>query len=259
MALAVALLSLIAADRAQSSAPRSNSSQVQVSENQLKGLSAAQVLATAQSAMADAKSVHLELTYSEQDSSSTNLIVGSHSESATGDLGTTSGTMTMVSGGSKLVTEVFAGNFYFNGNTQGLETLAGLTASEANVYNGRWVVASASHSSLSPLAQTDLIGPLRNDLDLTAPLILIKSHVVGGKLSEGVVGKSIAGEEQKLSAAGTLYVPEAAPHLPVALIVALGGEGKVSTKAAEVVGLSRWGEKFNLPPLSKVVPFIQTK
>ncbi len=154
-----------------------------------------------------------------------------------GDAGPASGSQTVRLGHGSISIFVIGGISYLRGNLSGLESLAGLSASQAAEATGQWIEFSTDNSAFAPVVAGVRSHDLAKDLALRAPLSLGPGRMLHGDAVDAIDGTQTLGRKSQHV---VLYVRAHGSHFPVE-------EDSVNAKgqstAAEHITYSRWGEK----------------
>lgn len=154
-----------------------------------------------------------------------------------GDAGPASGSQTVLSGKGTISILVIGGISYLKGNLPGLESLAGLSASQAAEATGQWIEFSTDNSAFAPVVAGVRSQDLAKELVLKAPLSLGRSRMLGGEAVDAIDGTQTFGKKPQQV---VLYVRAHGSHVPVE-------EDSVDTQGkstdAEHITYSKWGEK----------------
>ena len=153
-----------------------------------------------------------------------------------GDAGPASGSQT-VSMGKGSITIVLIGDItYVKGNTDGLETLVGLSSSQAGVVANQWIEFSTTNSVFSQVVAGVRSTDVAHELALKGPLSLVHAKTIDGTSVDAIEGTQTFGHTTDHV---VLYVRAHGSHVPVE-------EDSVNTKgqrtSAEHIAYSKWGE-----------------
>jgi hypothetical protein len=154
-----------------------------------------------------------------------------------GDAGPASARQSVTMGKGSIDILVIGGLSYVKGNAVGLENLAGLSSSQANVAAGQWIAFSTDNTAFTPVVQGVRSTDLTKELALKAPLSLGHSRTLDGQAVDAIEGTQTFG---KKSEHVVLYVRANGTHVPVE-------EDSVNTKGQrtedEHITYSKWGEQ----------------
>lgn len=154
-----------------------------------------------------------------------------------GDTGPASASQTVTMGQGTITILVIGGISYIKGNTDGLETLAGLSTSQAGEAAGQWIDFSTDNTAFAPVVEGVRSTDIAKELALKAPLTLGRTRTLDGQSVDAIDGTQTFG---KKSQHVVLYVRARGTHVPVE-------EDSVDSKgqhtAAEHIVYSRWGER----------------
>ena len=131
---------------------------------------------------------------------------------------------------------VIGGITYVKGNVGGLESLAGLSATQAAEAAGQWIEFSTDNAAFAPVVDGVRSTDVAKELALKAPLSLGHARTLDGQTVDAIDGTQKFG---KKSEHVVLYVRAEGTHVPVE-------EDSVNAKgqhtAAEHIVYSKWGE-----------------
>ncbi len=154
-----------------------------------------------------------------------------------GDAGPASGSQSVRMGTGTISIVVIGGITYLQGNPDGLESLAGLSSSQATEAAGQWIEFSTDNSAFSPVVAGVRSQDLAKELALKGPLSLGQRRTLDGYAVDAIDGTQAFG---KKSQHVVLYVRAQGSHVPVE-------EDSVTAKgtrtAAEHIVYSKWGEQ----------------
>jgi hypothetical protein len=154
-----------------------------------------------------------------------------------GDAGPASGSQTVRLGTGTISILVIGGITYLQGNSDGLESLAGLSSSQATEAAGQWIEFSTDNSAFSPVVAGVRSQDLAKELALKGPLTLGRRRTLDGYAVDAIDGTQTSG---KKSEHVVLYVRAQGSHLPVEED-SVNAEGDRTT--AEHIVYSEWGEQ----------------
>ena len=173
-----------------------------------------------------------------------------------GDAGPASGTQTVyfsrgTSNGS-ITIDVIGGITYVNGNTNGLENLAGLSALQAAASAGKWIDFATTNPAFSQVVAGVRSRDIAQELALTGALTLGPPRTIHGVAVLAVEGtQSSAGSGSTRTGAhprAVLYVRAQGRHVPVEEDLV---DAKGRPTGALHVTYSNWGELVRpLAPLA---------
>jgi len=154
-----------------------------------------------------------------------------------GDAGPASASQTVTMGQGSISILVFGDISYMKGNTDGLESLAGLSSSQASRAAGEWIEFSTENTAFAPVVEGVRSTDIAKELALDAPLSLGKARTLDGQAVDAIDGTQTFG---KKSQHVVLYVRARGTHVPVE-------EDSVNAKGqhtdAEHIIYSKWGEQ----------------
>ncbi len=154
-----------------------------------------------------------------------------------GDAGPASGSQTVRMGTGTISIVVIGGITYLQGNHDGLESLAGLSSTQATEAQGQWIEFSTDNAAFSPVVAGVRSQDLAEELALKGPLSLGPRRNLDGDAVDAIDGTQAFG---KKSQHVVLYVRAQGSHVPVE-------EDSVNAKgghtAAEHIVYSDWGEQ----------------
>ena len=154
-----------------------------------------------------------------------------------GDAGPASGSQTVLMGKGSISILVIGGITYVKGNAGGLESLAGLSASQAAEAAGQWIEFSTDNAAFAPVVAGVRSQDVAKELALKGPLSLGHARTLDGQAVDAIDGTQTFGRK---TLHVVLYVRAQGTHVPVE-------EDSVNAKgqhtAAEHVIYSNWGEQ----------------
>jgi hypothetical protein len=154
-----------------------------------------------------------------------------------GDAGPASASQTVTMGQGSISILVFGGTSYIKGNTDGLESLAGLSSSQASEAAGQWIEFSTDNTAFAPVVEGVRSTDIAKELALKAPLSLGKARTLDGQAVDTIDGTQTFGKKAEHV---VLYVRAEGTHVPVE-------EDSVNAKGqdtdAEHIIYSKWGEQ----------------
>ena len=154
-----------------------------------------------------------------------------------GDAGPASGSQTVLMGKGSISILVIGGISYVKGNVSGLQSLAGLGASQAAETTGQWIEFSTDNSAFAPVVAGVRSQDVAKELALKAPLSRGPSRMLDGDAVDAIDGTQTFGRKSEHV---VLYVHAHGSHFPVEED-SVNAKGK--STAAEHITYSRWGEK----------------
>jgi hypothetical protein len=154
-----------------------------------------------------------------------------------GDAGPASASQTVTMGQGTISILVIGGISYIKGNSDGLESLAGLSSSQAAEAAGQWIAFSTNNTAFAPVVEGVRSTDIAKELTVKAPLSLGKPRTLDGESVDAIDGTQAFG---KKSQHVVLYVRARGTHVPVE-------EDSVNSKGqrtdAEHIIYSKWGEQ----------------
>jgi hypothetical protein len=155
----------------------------------------------------------------------------------TGDAAPAAASQTVTMGPGSIDILVIGGISYLKGNAGGLESLAGLSSSQATEATGQWIEFSTANAAFAPVVDGVRSADVAKELALKAPLSLGHARTLDGQAVDAIDGTQTFG---RTSQHVVLYVRAKGTHVPVE-------EDSVNAKgqrtAAEHIIYSRWGEQ----------------
>ena len=153
-----------------------------------------------------------------------------------GNAGPASASQTVAMGKGTISILVIGGFTYVKGNVNGLESLAGLSATQAAEAAGQWIEFSTDNAAFAAVVDGVRSTDVAKELALKAPLSLGRSRTLDGQAVDAIDGTQSLG---KKSGHVVLYVRAKGTHVPVE-------EDSVNAKGqetdAEHIVFSKWGE-----------------
>jgi hypothetical protein len=154
-----------------------------------------------------------------------------------GDAGPASGSQTVRMGQGSIAILVIGGITYIKGNPDGLESLVGLSSTQAGEAGGQWIEVATDNSSFAPVVAGVRSQDIAKELALKGPLSLGHRRTLDGHAVDAIEGTQAFG---KTTEHVVLYVRAQGTHVPVE-------EDSVNAKgqrtAAEHITYSKWGEQ----------------
>jgi hypothetical protein len=154
-----------------------------------------------------------------------------------GDAGPASGSQSVRMGQGSIAILVIGGITYIKGNPDGLESLVGLSSSQAGEAGGQWIEVATDNSSFAPVVAGVRSQDIAKELALKGPLSLGHRRTLDGHAVDAIEGTQAFG---KTTEHVVLYVRAQGTHVPVE-------EDSVNAKgqrtAAEHISYSKWGEQ----------------
>jgi hypothetical protein len=164
-----------------------------------------------------------------------------------GDAGPASASQTVVMGKGSIRILVIGGITYLKGNPGGLQSLAGLDASQATEASGQWIEFSTDNSAFAPVVEGVRSQDVAKELALKAPLSLGHARTLDGQAVDAIDGTQTFG---RTSQHVVLYVRAHGTHVPVEED-SVNAKGQ-ATKAEHVI-YSKWGERVRpLAPMATI-------
>jgi hypothetical protein len=168
------------------------------------------------------------------DSSSTE---SSQTLTESGDAGPASASQTVTMGQGTISILVIGGISFIKGNAAGLESLAGLSSSQASEAAGQWIQFSTDNTAFAPVVEGVRSTDIAKELALEAPLSLGRARTLDGESVDAIDGSQKFGKKTQHV---VLYVRASGTHVPVE-------EDSVNAKGqhtdAEHIIYSKWGEQ----------------
>ncbi len=140
------------------------------------------------------------------------------------------------------------GSVYLKGDTAGLTSYLGMSASSAPKYANKWIVFPPSSKSFSQISGEFTLHGAVTDISLGDPLSLGGSSTVDQTPALVVKGTTSSGQT---GSPAQLYVARGPTHLPVRFVVR---DPSAKSKDYGQLDFSRWGEKISVPVPAKAIP-----
>jgi hypothetical protein len=154
-----------------------------------------------------------------------------------GNAGPASASQTVTMGKGTISILVIGGFSYVKGNVNGLESLAGLSATQSAEAAGQWIEFSTDNAAFAAVVDGVRSADVAKELALKAPLSLGRARMLDGQAVDVIDGTQSFG---KTSGHVVLYVRAKGTHVPVE-------EDSVNAKGqdtdAEHIVFSKWGEQ----------------
>lgn len=209
----------------------------------LGGKSADQVLSIAVTAAREVGSFHF--VDKNGSGANTRLLVG--------DTGTIEAQQSLKAGSGALDVRLVMAVVYIRAPSQTLESVLGLSATEASVESGKWLSVTSDSKSYNEIVKT-----LTPDAELDsyipqAPLVVGTSTTLHGIPVVPVTGTApAAAATGALHATATLFVSSWAPYRPVGGV--LTGTDVHGRPQHDDVAFTRWGERVKVAVPAGAVP-----
>jgi hypothetical protein len=129
-----------------------------------------------------------------------------------GNAGPASASQTVLLGKGSISILVIGDISYVKGNVNGLEDLAGLSASDASAAAGQWIEFSTDNAAFAPVVEGVRSTDVAKELALKAPLSLGHTSRLHGEMVDAIEGTQAVG---KKSEHVVLYVRAKGTHVPV--------------------------------------------
>ena len=154
-----------------------------------------------------------------------------------GNAGPASASQTVTMGKGTITILVIGGFSYVKGNVNGLQNLAGLSATQAAEAAGQWIEFSTDNAAFAAVVVGVRSTDVAKELALKAPLSLGHASTLNGQTVDAIDGTQTFGRKSQHV---VLYVRAKGTHVPVE-------EDSVNAKgqhtSAEHVIYSKWGEQ----------------
>lgn len=155
---------------------------------------------------------------------------------ASGDAGPASGTQMVTMGAGTISIVVIGGISYVKGNAGGLQTLVGMSASQAGQTANQWIEFSTTSADFAQVVAGVRSSDVAKELALKAPLSLGHSRTLDGTAVDAIKGTQTFG---KTTDHVVLYVRAHGSHVP---IEEDSVDAQGARTGAEHVTYSKWGE-----------------
>ena len=153
-----------------------------------------------------------------------------------GDAGPASGTQTVTMGTGSISIVVIGGISYVKGNAGGLQTLVGMSASQAGETADHWIEFSTTSAAFAQVVAGVRSSDIAKELALKGPLSLGRPRTLEGTAVDAIKGTQSFG---KTTDHVVLYVRADGSHVPVEED-SIDAQGNPT--AAEHITYSKWGE-----------------
>jgi hypothetical protein len=162
--------------------------------------------------------------------------------------------MQTISGSTGSSTTVFVdGVAYQKGDEAFLEQAEGFPSSTASALSGRWISFTPGDNGYEQISSGVTLTSALTNATPTGTLKLLRRSMVNGQAVVGVQG-GLATATAQSGGNGTqvLYVAEAAPHLPIQLVLHVTQSGQ---SGSATFTFSRWGESVSETAPPGAIPF----
>lgn len=178
---------------------------------------------------------------------------GTEARLLVGDTGTVAAQESLSGAGGALDVRLVNDVVYLRAGSETLETVLGLSATEASSRSGRWLSVTRRDKAYDQIVQTLKPAAELDSYIPQAPLTLGASTRLHGTAVVPVTGMAPASADTgALNARVTLFVSTTAPYLPVG--ATLTGTDVHGRRQSEVVAFTAWGEQARPVVPSGAVP-----
>jgi hypothetical protein len=181
-------------------------------------------------------SVHYDSASSQSSSAQSNSAQSKQMLVEHGDAGPASGSQTVMMGTGSIAIIVIGGITYVKGNVGGLETLVGLSASQAGQTANQWFEFSSTNAAFAQVVAGVRSSDIAQELALKGPLSLGRPRTISGTAVDAIKGTQKFGHATDHV---VLYVRAHGSHVPVEED-SVNAKGQATT--AEHIAYSKWGE-----------------
>ncbi|HVC70508.1 MAG TPA: hypothetical protein VNC61_09685 [Acidimicrobiales bacterium] len=213
-----------------------------VSNGDLSGQTAPEVLATSLAAAQTSGSVHFELLGKR----------AGKAETIVGDASGSSGREIITVGALKIQAEVTGGQAFIEGNVGGLEGQIGLSAADAKTYAGKWISIASTDAPYASVTKAVTLASTLTQIKPNGHLILTAATTKAGQAVIGVKGGLPGPASKGTTGSATLYVSTTRPTVPIVFAAEQTSSG---VKETDVGTFSRWGTPIKLAVPTATVAF----
>jgi len=199
----------------------------------LAGKTPAQILSAANAAANKAGAAHYVLT----------AVQGKESQTITGDASQNEGRQSVVQGTQHIQVVYVGGVAYVQGDSGGLTSAMGMTASVAKTYANKWIAVHSTDSLFKSIVSAVSLAGTLEQLNPSGKLTLTKASTVGGQQVVGVKGGLPGTPQSGVTGTSTLFVSASKPTVPVKF----SGTASEGTQHVVDTGtFTNWGKALNL-------------
>ncbi len=201
-----------------------------------------QILSTAVAAATKSGSVHFQLLGKQ----------AGKTESITGDSSNTYGLEIISAGAVNIQAEVIGKGAYVEGNSGGLQSQMGLSATNAATYAGKWISIASTDAPFSSITKAVRLAGTLGELKPSGKLTLTSATTKASQSVIGVHGGLPGGATNGTTGSAVLYVSTAQPNVPIVFQVTESSSG---TKESDVGTFTKWGQPLHLVAPTNTVAY----
>jgi hypothetical protein len=201
-------------------------------------LSAASVIAAAKSALAKQTGVHLELASTS----------GTTKDEVKADFGTKAGIEVIVTGKATATVKVTPTYGYISGNSLGLTSVVGLSATQAKRVGTRWISLKAGSTQYRAVTSGTTISSLTSVLPVAKSTTVTSTSQHGVKVN--VLVWTTPATSSSVKTLNTLVIAANGPALPIK-------ETATASTGSGTTTFSKWGESVHVasPSSSAIISY----
>ncbi len=208
----------------------------------LSGKTAAQILTAATAAAKKTGSAHYVLS----------AVEGASSQTITGDASETEGQQTVAQGSQNIQVIYVGGIAYVRGDSGGLTSAMGLSATVATTYANKWIAVHSTDSLFKSIVSAVTLAGTLAQLNPTGKLTLTDPTTVAGRAAVGVKGGLPGTPQSGVTGTTTLYVAASQPTVPLKFS---GTAQEGSQKVKDTGTFTDWGKALKLTAPTGAVAF----
>jgi hypothetical protein len=208
----------------------------------LTGKTPAQILSVATAAAKKAGSAHYVLS----------AVQGKQSQTISGDASQTEGRQSVVQATQRIQVVYVGGIAYVQGDSGGLTSAMGMTASVAKTYADKWIAVHSSDSLYKSIVSAVTLGGTLEQLNPSGKLTLTHVTTVGGKQAIGVKGGLPGTPQSGVTGTTTLFVSASKPTVPLRFS---GTANEGSQHVVDTGTFTNWGKPLDLTAPTGAVAF----
>ena len=201
-----------------------------------------QILSTAVAAATKSGSVHFQLLGK----------AAGKTETITGDSSNTDGRETISAGAVTIQAEVIGNGAYVEGNSGGLQSQMGFSATNASTYAGKWISIASTDAPFSSITKAVSLAGTLGELKPSGKLTLTATTTKASQSVIGVHGGLPGGVAKGTTGSAVLYVSTAQPNVPIVFDVK---ETSGGTKESDVGTFTKWGQPLHLVAPTNAVAY----
>jgi hypothetical protein len=208
----------------------------------LNGKTPTQILSAATAAAKKAASAHYVLT----------AVQGKETQTISGDASQSEGRQSVVQGSEHIQVVYVGGIAYVQGDSGGLTSAMGMTATVAKSYANKWIAVHSTDSLFKSIVSAVSLAGTLEQLNPSGKLTLTDVKTVGGQQVIGVKGGLPGTPQSGVTGTSTLFVSTSKPTIPVKFS---GTATEGSQHVVDTGTFTDWGKALHLTAPSGAVAY----